>query len=252
MKNIKDKSTKNPSAYLKIFQAKAFCDEALKDVSDVKVKLNDFKGIKIGGTYVHYNKVLSLARIIIGNNSITNRKESKVTYLTYPYAINMQRLFECYCRTLIKNKLLYLLRTGEKTNKKYDVPEMLPFNAADKTLKDDLYIQGNLKPDIILKFSDDSYFVFDVKYKDYSDYNLGNRIDRLQILAYSYFYSCPQFGLIFPNLKKGQILAKRGLLQTLPEKYYYEISLPDLSPRKEDDEIWGVCFAREEKDKLKK
>lgn len=244
MSNISNKSKNNSSAYLKILQAKAFCDEALRGVSDVKITKKDFVGLKITGTYAHYNKVLSLAKIIICNFTLLNKEGKVSTYFTYPFAINMQMLFECYCRTLIKNNLAKLRK---KAGKKNEIPILMPYNFAEQTLEKDLYIQGKLKPDIILKFDDGgkkSYFVYDVKYKNKQNYNLGTRSDRLQILAYAYFYNTEKFGLIFPALPKNkQEKTLSGNTDTSPSKTYYEVFVEN----SKNIGIPNECFLKGEK-----
>lgn len=244
--NISYKCRNNSRAFLRIFQSKAFCEEILQDVAEVQVKRFDFKGLRLSGSYAHYNKVLSLAKLIISNSSIDRfNKDNSTLYAIHPFSINMQKLFECYCRTLFKEKIeeLNKINAGKEKKKKkieFETPIMQPYNTPYKVLKKDLYIQGDLVPDIVLKFNDGSYYVFDVKYKDYSEYSLSTRMDRLQILAYTYYFNASKSGLLFPSLEKlkGKILIE--IEQRKNERNYCEIAIPPI-PIKKRSECLFIC-----------
>ena len=63
----------------------------------------------------------------------------------------------------------------------------------------EIYLEGKVIPDIILKKEDGSeYVILDVKYKT-GETNSGTRIDRFQILAYAYIWNCKRIGHIFPK-----------------------------------------------------
>ena len=61
------------------------------------------------------------------------------------------------------------------------------------------YINGNIKPDIIIYNPENQkYVVFDVKYIDSSNAKFS-RSDRMQILAYGLMFNSDNVGNIFPT-----------------------------------------------------
>ena len=78
-------------------------------------------------------------------------------------------------------------------------------NNRDGKGESEIYLEGKVIPDIILKEENGSeYVIFDVKYKT-GETNSGTRIDRFQILAYAYIWDCKRIGHIFPK-KDSDIL----------------------------------------------
>lgn len=228
--------TNNPQSFTRINQSIAFCNEAMKDISDVKVELKDLRNLKLTGTYVHYNNLFLLAKIIFSTMSLFNandeKKQEKEKYKIFPYNINMQLLYECYIRSLLKESLF-------KSEKEYI---LLDYNHEDLVLDRDIYIKGSLKPDIILKEKKaDNYIVYDVKYKDFNNSYFSRRMDRLQVLAYCYFYDCTTFGLIFPNLSKGdnEVKYKYKLDMEFSDIYYKQILI---SKNKKIENIAGLLI----------
>lgn len=172
-------------------------------VSDKTVTPVEIDRIILPSMYQNYRSMFQLAKVIISDISMyTTERGSKKGLV--PYAINMPLLFECYVRTIIKerineinnnDKINYRIEmkrfVPNKTSKNYDVSYGCVMSTNDKC-----YIHGLLVPDIVLAYykkeSEDNakpffYRVYDVKYKKPCE-STGIRNDRLQFLAYCFMY----------------------------------------------------------------
>ena len=207
----------------------AICRRRLNDVSDERFKPEDIDLIILPGMYKSYRPVLDLAKVILTEFSIVDNDSDGETVKIVPYAINMPLLFECYCRTRIKEALEKI--NNDQTDYR---AELLPYVADKKNLNEsdsksgyatvgdkDCYIGGVIVPDIVIAYyhkpdENDSkkpfqYAVYDVKYKELlRDENNelvetnSRRNDRLQLLAYQSIYRCIiNIGHIFPKQKSG-------------------------------------------------
>ena len=203
----------------------AICRRRLNDVSDERFKPEDIDRIILPGMYKSYRPVLDLAKVILTEFSIVDNDSDGETVKIVPYAINMPLLFECYCRTRIKEALEKI--NNDQTDYR---AELLPYVADKKNLNEsdsksgyatvgvkDCYIGGVIVPDIVIAYyhkpdENDSkkpfqYAVYDVKYKELlRDENNelvetnSRRDDRLQLLAYQSIYRCiNNIGHIFPR-----------------------------------------------------
>lgn len=206
-------------------------------VSDRKVTPAEIDRIILPSMYQSYKPMFQLAKVIISDISMYTTENGSKKGLV-PYAINMPLLFECYVRTIIKEKIEEI---NNDKNIKYRI-EMKKFvpNKTGKSYDESYgclmstkvtcYIQGLLVPDIVLAYYEKSdenttplfYRIYDVKYKSPCK-STGIRNDRLQFLAYCFMYGVsnsvtkrnkklkfkdtkPHWysGLIFPSFYKEQ------------------------------------------------
>ena len=128
-----------------------------------------------------------------GNKDTGNKDtENKNVEIPIPtFAFNIANIFEVVARAAISESLK---NTGwEVLNGNDNEHEVLKEN------NDDFYINGSVKPDIIIH-NKDKYIIIDAKYKSPEN---KNRMDRLQILAYAYLYDAHIVGHIFPKKPNG-------------------------------------------------
>jgi 5-methylcytosine-specific restriction endonuclease McrBC regulatory subunit McrC len=183
----------------------SYCTKVLEHISVMNMSGRECDNLNLSGVYVYYKPVINLAKMILNEVSIdTNGKVSTTNYIL-PYAISMEKLFEMYIRTYLKNngfasyknpysKRFQLLKYDEKWS---------IFEGTEKGMGD--YIGGTIKPDIVIKDSQNGeYIVFDVKYKNYLNKHYV-REDRLQLLAYALMFNCSHIGLIFPPIEDGKL-----------------------------------------------
>ena len=188
----------------------AVCRRRLKDVSEERFKPEDIDRIILPGMYKSYRPVLGLAKVILTEISVVNdtEKDKTETVKIVPYAVNMPLLFECYCRTRIK-QALEVINNAQPEHR----AELLPYVPNKKNLvrsdstsgyasvgNESCYIGGSVVPDIVIAYYNvnedgtkeekpSQYAVYDVKYKDISNTS-SRRDDRLQLLAYQSIYRC--------------------------------------------------------------
>lgn len=190
-------------------------------VSDRKVTPTEIDRIILPSMYQNYRSMFQLVKVIISDISMYTTENGSKKGLV-PYAINMPLLFECYVRTIIKEKIKnektipYRIEMKKfvpnKTGKSYDESYGCVMSTKDKC-----YIQGLLVPDIVLAYykkeSEDNakpffYRVYDVKYKNPCE-STGIRNDRLQFLAYCFMY-----GVSYDVTKQNYIEKKLDIKNT--------------------------------------
>ena len=168
----------------------AVCRRRLKDVSEERFKPEDIDRIILPGMYKSYRPVLGLAKVILTEISVVNdtEKDKTETVKIVPYAVNMPLLFECYCRTRIK-QALEVINNAQPEHR----AELLPYVPNKKNLvrsdstsgyasvgNESCYIGGSVVPDIVIAYYNvnedgtkeekpSQYAVYDVKYKDISN-----------------------------------------------------------------------------------
>ncbi|MDF2943887.1 MAG: 5-methylcytosine restriction system component-like protein [Herbinix sp.] len=177
----------------------AYCQNALRHLTYTKILRQDLIKIKTTGCYVYYKPVINAAKMVLNEITLGANGDSKFTCYVIPYAVSMDKLFEMYVRTYLKQAGIKSYLSSEEGL------HMLKYDYKSKVLEqsDNLYsnyINGNVKPDIIIHDTKkNKYVVFDVKYKNIQ--NRGySRADRLQILAYALMYDCDNVGIVFPSL----------------------------------------------------
>lgn len=198
------------------------CWNGMSHISLPDKKIERTQLPKLRGLYSYYNEALDIAKMIDDEISIGFNGEVHETGYVVPFAINMQNLFELYTR--------YRLR---KTLKNVNEHLMLkPFDNVKAVLEKsvdepELYIHGNVKPDIIIfdkRNEQKTIAVFDAKYKDFksSTTRFYVREDRLQILAYGFMYNPLHIGHIFPSKHSSHHLKQRV---TGSNTIYHELTL---------------------------
>lgn len=185
------------------------CELRLINVSEVdEIDPEEIDNIQLPAMYINYDQVMKLAYLVIAQISMTSNLENDSNKIV-PYAVNMPLLFECYCRTLIKERLSKdwkMLKFVADKSGTYDESEY-----GIKTIEGNYYVSGKIVPDIVLKNKNENV-VFDVKYKEFLWENNklikkpSRRDDRLQLLAYNEVYQpkvcghiCPAFFMKFAN-----------------------------------------------------
>lgn len=172
-------------------------------VSDKTVTPVEIDRIILPSMYQNYRSMFQLAKVIISDISMyTTERGSKKGLV--PYAINMPLLFECYVRTIIKERINEI-NNNDKINYRIEMKRFVPNKTSKNydesygcvmSTNDKCYIHGLLVPDIVLAYykkeSEDNakpffYRVYDVKYKKPCE-STGIRNDRLQFLAYCFMY----------------------------------------------------------------
>ena len=176
----------------------AYCNNALSHIKHKSITRFDLNNIKTTGVYVSYKSVINAAKMVLNEITVAASGETTITSYVIPYAISMEKLFEMYIRT-------YLKQAGVKS---FDSPEpgirLMRYDdktvvLAERNKSFANYISGNVKPDIIIYNPEtEKYAIFDVKYKDPSN-NRFSRSDRMQVLAYSLMFNADNVGNIFPT-----------------------------------------------------
>ncbi len=176
----------------------AYCNNALAHITHKSISRFDLNSIKTTGVYVSYKPVVHAAKMVLNEITVAASGQMTITSYVIPYAISMEKLFEMYIRT-------YLKQAGVKS---FDSPEpgirLLRYDDKTAVLTERNksfanYISGHVKPDIILHDPvSDKYAIFDVKYKDPSNSRFA-RSDRMQMLAYGLMFGAENVGNIFPT-----------------------------------------------------
>lgn len=176
----------------------SYCNNALAHISLKKISRFDLIGIKTTGVYISYKPVINVAKMVLNEITMAANGNSAITSYVIPYAISMEKLFEMYIRS-------YLKKAGVKSFGSQDAGiRLLRYDEktavlAEKNNPYANYINGNIKPDIIIYNPENQkYVVFDVKYKDSSNAKFS-RSDRMQILAYGLMFNSDNVGNIFPT-----------------------------------------------------
>lgn len=178
---------------LEIEKRVRYCSNTLRHVSEAKILPSDFRSSTANGLYSYYRHTLHLAEFILKEQfGIPDTKvcdDHRTAAPVVPYMINMQLLFELFCRARLKKTLSEDLILDPYT-KEFRVWE-------SGTEVDGLHLSNRLIPDLIIRRrSDDSVAaLFDAKYKQSSTVS---REDTLQILAYSLATGADEVGFMFP------------------------------------------------------
>lgn len=194
-----------------------YCKTMLNGVSTVTLNSSLFGTAKTTGLYAYYQKPIALAKLIYEKSGLCAgyKKDSQMTHKIIPYAINMERLFELYVRTVIRKQL----NTGYYLGK---------YNESYPLLEDSLpntHLIRNCIPDIVIKElantnAEKTISVYDVKYKDA---NISNREDSHQLLAYAFLLGADKCGFILPTQIEENECSSDIAQKSRPEssvKYY--------------------------------
>lgn len=170
-----------------------FCLLSLGNVQDVNITDREIGKLSATGVYSYYKTAFELATHILNRNFYTPRTEGEglgqATCEVVPYLINMQVVFELYCRTKIK-RVLPDGMVMDEYDKRLEVS-----NVGNKPSR--LHLSKHLIPDITLRdrSTGEVIRVLDAKYKESS---IPDRSDTLQLLAYSFNAAPKSSGFIFP------------------------------------------------------
>lgn len=176
----------------------SYCNNALAHISHKKISRFDLNGIKTTGVYVSYKPVMNAAKMVLNEITMAANGNTTITSYVIPYAISMEKLFEMYIRSYLKMagvKSFSSQEAGIHLSRYDDKTAVL--TERNKAYAN--YINGNVKPDIIIYNPENEKFVvFDVKYKDSSNSRFS-RSDRMQVLAYGLMFNANNVGNIFPT-----------------------------------------------------
>jgi 5-methylcytosine-specific restriction endonuclease McrBC regulatory subunit McrC len=205
----------------------AYCRNALSHVSYKKISRLDLDKIKTTGVYVYYKPVINVAKMVLSEITLEASGGTAVTSYVIPYAVSMDKLFEMYVRAYLKKAGIKSFDSNEPGIKlsQYDDKTAV---LRERNKAYSKYIAGNIKPDIILYDEEnDSYLVFDVKYKNPLN-SRSSRPDRLQILAYALMLNCKNVGNIFPTQDgTSNTYYKRNEINSRDEnvRYYNQLNV---------------------------
>lgn len=193
-----------------------FCNRALANVPLKKCSISDFVGLKTNGVFRQYTQALDAAKAIIKRYYISYDTSSdgkegnnggavKVAdYSIVPYFIDMNLLFEYYCRALFRKAIDeinskssdYILEMDSATEKNFNL-----FN--DKSNLENFYMKEYI-PDIVIRYRRKTaegeskiLTVIDAKYSDV-EHSGEKRARTHQILFYMNVLDSHYGGLISP------------------------------------------------------
>ena len=186
-----------------------FCSAILTQVETREITQRDFQGLRFNGVFKHYKKPINYAKMIIKNISLvqkfTDEERNKKIIEIVPYYINMQMLFEFYCRTLVREQLGnidgnwklvdyvgYNKVNGSLTN--YKDYQVLDNNENNENIP----ISPFLIPDIWINKSEEQNIIIDAKYRTLGSLKGEQREITHQLLAYGYLFNANGLGLIKP------------------------------------------------------
>lgn len=190
----KDKSLYRIKNTLKLHIAKGKRDDCIEKINSLINSYNVISGEKISEIKTEEKNAEN--KDTEEKKAENKKAENKKAEIPIPtFAFNIANIFEVVARANISESLK---NTGW---------EVLNGNDNEhKVLKEDnndFYINGSVKPDIIIRkkvekceIDTDEYIIIDAKYKSPEN---KNRMDRLQILAYAYLYDAHIVGHIFPK-----------------------------------------------------
>lgn len=186
-----------------------FCMNALKGVPVRKCSISDFVGLKNNGAYRQYKDVLLAAKKVIGRYSVSydsdngadgsnQNKKSKAkldNHTVLPFFIDIDLLFEYYCRALFKKSINKLFR-GELALENTQDAERMLFDAESEVKS---FYMKTYRPDIVIICNQKVAAVIDAKYSDIENMPHKKRERTHQILFYMNTLGCRNGGLISPN-----------------------------------------------------
>ena len=225
-----------------------YCQKALEKVSSIGISQHDLSSLKVTGCYAYYKPVLAVAKMVLKEISLESNGNSKTTSYVVPYSVAMNKLFEMYVRAYLKH--IGIKQYDDETPgihiEKYDYKtRVLRQRGAGFAA----YINGTIKPDILLYDSvSGKKVVFDVKYKNI-DRGDNARDDRLQLLAYTLMYNCNNVGIIAPG-DSEIIYYEKNPIDTFESKtrFYHQIRMAiseewvDFFKNKDDSEIMALNY----------
>ncbi|WP_317856246.1 5-methylcytosine restriction system specificity protein McrC [Chakrabartyella piscis] len=197
----------------------AFCQRALASVKLTPCGTSDFNGLKNNGVFQYYTPALESAKKIISRISVTfdksGNEKSSINKAVTPFFIQMDLLFELFCRAVIGNALKSI---NNETQSQY---HLLPYQEGLKLFGNSPTPDGFANthiPDLaILDQENQVVAVIDAKY---SWLHNDGRNRTFQIMAYMLRLNCKKGGFISPYNPddKMQLYEKNDMNIGLPEQ----------------------------------
>ena len=216
-----------------------FCMNTLKNVPLKKCSVADFIGLKNNGAFKQYKDALYAAKKIIKRYYISysenqEKEGAETSQLSsgevLPYFINMNLLFEYYCRAIFRKAVDEYNKNPENTIKfelesATRAKRILFIEDKDKennnTVKWKNFFMTTYIPDIVVTYGekrDKVAVVFDAKYSDVKEQEKEARRSRThQIMFYMKALGCEHGGIISPYTGKED--------EILEQKFYNSISV---------------------------
>ena len=220
-----------------------YCMNALSGVPLRKCSTADFVGLKNNGAFRQYKDALRAAKKVIGRYSLSysdqkneGKTETKVQLSNgkvLPYFIDMNLLFEYFCRAIFKkaiakynadeeNKIRFELESTKKAERKLFAQENK--NSIEK------FFMKTYIPDIVLRYSQEGKeskvaAVFDAKYSDVEQQQEAKRARTHQILFYMKALGCDYGGLISPYTGEENEIPVFGRIDTVQNVQMFYIPL---------------------------
>lgn len=198
-----------------------FCLNTLGDVALKKCGPSDFIGLKNNSAYRQYKEALAAAKKVICRYSLSYLKTNKEfqekseqkselkSGKVQPYFIDINLLFEYYCRAIFKKAIAEYNKEAiaecnkeEKSTVRFELESsaIAERNLFDEHSKVDKYYMKNYYPDIVINYiykeKKDIAAVFDAKNSDVRKAEWKKRERTHQIMFYMKALGCNQGGLI--------------------------------------------------------
>lgn len=231
----KEKSLYRIKNTLKLHIAKGKRDDCIEKINSLINSYNVISGEKISEIKTEEKNAEN--KDTEDKKAENKKAEKKNVEIPIPtFAFNIANIFEVVARSAISAAI-----SENKENTDWKVINGNDKGNEHKVLKennDDFYINGSVKPDIIIRKKVEEntykYIIIDAKYKSPEN---KNRMDRLQILAYAYLYDAHIVGHIFPKKSKKtnkefrfdiNTIFNKSLDKNSSDKYkYVELHLDD-------------------------
>ena len=203
------------------------CLNSLKGVTLKKCSVSDFVGIKNNGAYREYKETLNAAKKVISRYALSYQESKEegsdmetklIDHTVQPFFIDMNLLFEYYCRALFKDAID---QNGDLANEiELESFEKEKRDLFDCTKQISNYYMNSYKPDIVIvkknepkekeknkrKLNKDASIhkkevvaVIDAKCSDVENTKSQKRDRTHQVLSYMNALGCNIGGLISPN-----------------------------------------------------
>lgn len=227
-----------------------YCMNTLSGVPLKKCSTADFVGLKNNGAFRQYKDALHAAKKVIGRYSLSysdqkneGKKEAKVQLSSgkvLPYFIDMNLLFEHFCRAIFKKAIAKYNEDNREENSRITF-ELESTQKAERKLFDQEHIQDSGKmierffmktyiPDMVIRYSLDNKeskvaAVFDAKYSDVEHQQEAKRARTHQILFYMKALGCDYGGLISPYSGEETEIPVSGKINAVQDAQLFYIPL---------------------------
>lgn len=208
----------------------SYCNNALRNINHQRFNVKDFNRIKLNGFDSVYRPIIEAAKKILKDSPMRESKAGESKIPVSPYYINMEKLFELYTRTVIKEliKLNNLSNTIRLTQYVGD-----PKYGLTTSDNEDCYLMKHYITDLAFQKYDveDGKWkyncVLDAKYQ-YSNNAVDpatRRHNTHQLMFYMLMMNVDKGGFIFPSTNEDEPMMSCNLelqlsvLDLVPKKY---------------------------------